>query len=210
MNIGFSRGFRHADDYLSKTKLGNTIGAAESKTSRTKKKKYGSLFYKVLVATVNDGRFTAVFLPLTLLRQAERSVNTSRQGEIYRSERRVRDHRPDQSPRPGLHARVDCFRTIRTAFERQQDTHVPLRNRAISANASYEDPLIAKHWCGRKHQTGLRSVGVWAVVEVAMLVQAGRGYCHGCSAGAPPCRVENGSRKKNAARRNKGWRFGLY
>jgi hypothetical protein len=30
------------------------------------------------------------------------------------------------------------------------------------------------------------------------------------SAGAPSCRVENGSRKKNAAGRNKGWRFGLY
>jgi hypothetical protein len=54
MNIGLSRGFRHADDYLSKAKLGNTIGAAESKTSRTKKKKYSPLFYKVLVATVSD------------------------------------------------------------------------------------------------------------------------------------------------------------
>ena len=30
------------------------------------------------------------------------------------------------------------------------------------------------------------------------------------SAGAPSCGVENGSRKKNAARRNKGWRFGLH
>jgi hypothetical protein len=54
MNIGFSRGFRHTDDYVSMTKLGNTIGAAESKTSRTKKKKCGPPFYKVLVGTVND------------------------------------------------------------------------------------------------------------------------------------------------------------
>jgi hypothetical protein len=54
MNIGFSRGFWHADDHVSKTKLGNTIGAAESKASRTKKKKCGPLLYKVLVATVND------------------------------------------------------------------------------------------------------------------------------------------------------------
>ncbi len=30
------------------------------------------------------------------------------------------------------------------------------------------------------------------------------------SAGAPSCGVENGSRKKNAARRNKGSGFGLY
>jgi hypothetical protein len=63
MNSGFSRGFRHADDYVSNTKLGNTIGAAESKTSRTKKKNYGPLVYKVLVATGNDWPVYCGFVP---------------------------------------------------------------------------------------------------------------------------------------------------
>jgi hypothetical protein len=33
------------------------------------------------------------------------SVNPSRQGRIYCSERRVRDHRPGQGPRWGLHGK---------------------------------------------------------------------------------------------------------
>jgi hypothetical protein len=92
MNTGFSRGFRHADDHVSKTKPSNTLGAAESKTGRTKKEEVQarslqstfrrsgllSVSYRLSPGTANSGQTAPRVLPPSAATRSRFNLPASR------------------------------------------------------------------------------------------------------------------------------------